>query len=401
MKHTGAKRLLWVKYGTLDTGLDRATWLETGEALRRMGFDVTLVTSFHHAPAEFAGWPAGSIVWLPELPLRFARLVAFDIMAWAAVTRRCLRRPPDYVLVSVPTFATAFPFDLFRRLGLRGPKTVMDLRTFEFGALGPVASRHDRAYRAITRLAFAYGRVAHFGTTAINPRLARAAVAMGARSTVGVWGSGWSAAVAPAAPTAPVAVAASVADSLERMRARFVVMYHGAMTANRGLMEALEAFRLAVTQRPRLMFTLVGDGPQLARLGARVEELGLADDCLLLPPLPHEEVLALVSAASLGYMVYPDIRYWDYNHPIKVAEYLSRGVPILCSPIPMFRDNYPDCEGLIYCSSNAPAAVADSLISCHDDPTDLARRGAAARAFAEDLTWERQAGSLARFLESL
>ena len=80
-------------------------------------------------------------------------------------------------------------------------------------------------------------------------------MAMGAHRKMGIWGSGWS---APTNHSAATGV--RVADFLPRTRGRFVVMYHGAMTANRGLMEALEGFRLAIAQRPTLMLMLLGDG---------------------------------------------------------------------------------------------------------------------------------------------
>ena len=78
MKRTAKGRILWVKYGTLDTGLDRTTWLETGKALRRAGYEVTLVTSYERAPVEFPDWRDGSIVWLPQLPMKFARAGCFQ-----------------------------------------------------------------------------------------------------------------------------------------------------------------------------------------------------------------------------------------------------------------------------------------------------------------------------------
>ena len=63
MKRTPKGRILWVKSGTLDTGLDRTTWLETGKALRRAGYEVTLVTSYERVLVEFPDWRDGSIVW--------------------------------------------------------------------------------------------------------------------------------------------------------------------------------------------------------------------------------------------------------------------------------------------------------------------------------------------------
>jgi glycosyltransferase involved in cell wall biosynthesis len=185
------------------------------------------------------------------------------------------------------------------------------------------------------------------------------------------------------------------------MRERYVVMYHGVIAEGRGLFAAVDAFHKAVARRPKLLLVLLGDGAQLGRVRERIAQLDLLNDSLILPPVIYEDVRQFVSAADLGYMVYPDIRYWDYNHPIKVAEYLSEGVPVLCSKIPMFLENYAGCEAMVYSDASTPEAVAESIIWCYDHPDDMRAKALAARSYAADLTWSRQAHRLAAFLETL
>lgn len=395
MKRERRHLIVWVKYGNLDTGLDRVTWLEMGRALTEQGYDVTLVTGFAHSPGMYPGWREGSIVWLREVPIRLLRLLAFNLRAWWVVAGLCLSQSPEFIILSVPTFLCALPFDILARVGLPGPKTLIDLRTFEFGGEGDKPRMKDRAYRVISRMAFSYGRAFHFGTTAINSRLAAAAVEMGAHPRVGIWGSGWR------APSASPPESERTRDLRQRTEHRFVVMYHGVMAANRGLLEALAGFRIALQQRPDLMFVLLGDGPLLDDLRKAVAQWRLSSDCLILPPVASAEVWEYLSVADLGCAVYPDIRYWDFNHPIKVAEYLSQGIPVLCSRIPMFTENYADCTAMIYCDSLDPGAIADSLTWCRDHREDLARRGSQGRHYAEGLSWDRQAERLGEFLGSL
>jgi glycosyltransferase involved in cell wall biosynthesis len=390
------KKIVWVKFGSLDIMLNSAPWLQMGQVLRELGYEVTLVTSYRHEPLSHSAWPQGSIVWIPEVPVKFIRWIAFVIRAWWVVAKYCVTRSPSYLILSVATFACGFPFDVLGRVGLGGPKTVLDLRTFDFGGELKSSAR-DRGYRVLTRVAFLYGRFAHCGVTAITPSLARAAVRMGANPRVGTWGSGWS-----APPQNQGGLPENLALPISGTKSdNFILMYHGVLAANRGLLEAVQAFKGAVLRRNQMIFLLIGDGPLSGELRERIVDLGLESACAIMGRVAYEQIPGIISNANIGYAVYPDIRYWDYNQPIKVAEYLSQGVPILCSRIPMFVENYPDCGAIIYCDSFDCDSISDSLVWCCDHAAELAGLRSVAREYAERFSYHRQGERLSQFLLSL
>lgn len=111
-----------------------------------------------------------------------------------------------------------------------------------------------------------------------------------------------------------------------------LVVYSGAAAPHRGLGVMVEA--MPHLQHVHVAF-VVNDpaGPYLRSLIARAEELGVADRLHTLPYVPHNQVVAFLSSATLG--VIP-IHHWP-NHEIalvtKFFEYSHARLPIVVSDV--------------------------------------------------------------------
>jgi len=107
-------------------------------------------------------------------------------------------------------------------------------------------------------------------------------------------------------------------------RPRFELINVGKFTQQKG-----HDFLLDVVRRlPELGLTLVGDGPERARIEERVEEEGLGDRVRFTGLVPRETVYAELLAADL--FVSPAL--WE-GLPIAVLEAMALGRPVLLSDI--------------------------------------------------------------------
>ena len=398
--------VVWVHREFFDTHSDRTTWVEMAGALRRHGYAVHMVCSYEEQPVGLDNFE--SVTWLaPAGPGAFRR-TRFAWGAWWTLMRLVPGVRPALVVLDEWTVLCGFPLDLLSRVGALRTRFIVDMRTFVFGMVANETTPRDRVLRLQTRGALLYNRAFQQGLTVIVPALAQAARALGARRHIGVWGSGVASvqrgvrgATATAGTPDPPAASPGPGprDGIERWRAgAFRLVYHGGIGRNRGLRLAVRALgEVRARGEEDVTFLLLGPGSQVEALRAEAESLGVSAQCCFHPPVPHDQVAGIIAGADLAVMVYPDLRYWDFNHPIKLMEYLGVGVPVLCSDIPMFRAVDPTGDVLVYTSADSPGQVADSIQACLRGERDLSGRASRGYAVAEDNTWDRQAERLLEY----
>jgi len=108
---------------------------------------------------------------------------------------------------------------------------------------------------------------------------------------------------------------------------REVVLYLGTMGEPHNLDVIVDAARLCT--RPQVLFVLVGDGMERARLQARISGLGL-DNIRLLPAIPKSAVRGYLCAADLCVTTLKDIALFKGAIPTKLLDYMACGRPVLC-----------------------------------------------------------------------
>ena len=114
-----------------------------------------------------------------------------------------------------------------------------------------------------------------------------------------------------------------------------VIGYAGSFSYIEGIPFLLHAFKDLLTSYSNIRLLIVGgvktkscdDIPKL------VKELNLEDKVTIVPPQPHEEVPKFLSACDITCCPKIDCEENRAAHPIKVVEYLSMGLPTICSAV--------------------------------------------------------------------
>ena len=126
-----------------------------------------------------------------------------------------------------------------------------------------------------------------------------------------------------------------------------IVLYHGGLTANRGLHHLIEAsqwFEGAV-------LVLMGDGRLKDELLQLAETLGIRHRVRFVDAVPMEKVVEAVSSADLGVIpIQSTVLSYYYALPNKLFECLMAGVPVATS-------NFPEMEAIV--SKHAVGATFD------------------------------------------
>jgi glycosyltransferase involved in cell wall biosynthesis len=194
----------------------------------------------------------------------------------------------------------------------------------------------------------------------------------------------------------PIAIAA---PSPRPPDGRVKVLYVGRLIPWKGAHLALVAFARARVQRPDLDFTILGEGPQAARLRRSVLRDEIADVHLLerLPKI--EDVYRLYRESDI--FLFPSLHD---SGGMAVLEAMAAGLPVVCLDLggPAISVT-PECGVVVPAKSPAEAveSMAAALLKLAERPDLRSEMGEAARRRVLDYSWDQKVAALDRVYRSL
>ncbi len=136
----------------------------------------------------------------------------------------------------------------------------------------------------------------------------------------------------------------------------------------------------------------VGGGAVTVFLSALARELGLSERAHFAGSLPHDQVGAHLAACDALTAPYGPLEHHWFS-PLKVAEYLATGRPVIVSAIGQLEDSLSAADGVILVPPGDEHALARALLSLVAD-RDLRARLAQAAAERRPWTWEQVASRI-------
>lgn len=165
-----------------------------------------------------------------------------------------------------------------------------------------------------------------------------------------------------------------------------LVLTVGYLIERKGLRELIAAVGRLRRDGRRVNLAIVGDGPLRGALAAQAEADGVADAVHFLGRVPHERVLALMARADV--FALPS---WDEAFGLVYTEAMAQSTPIIAGKGEGPEDFIEDGVSGYLAPVRDAGALAGIIAGVLDDPVAAAAVGAAGKAAALALTWERNA----------
>jgi glycosyltransferase involved in cell wall biosynthesis len=180
---------------------------------------------------------------------------------------------------------------------------------------------------------------------------------------------------------------AQVAPASDYLPGEPLVLTAGQLIERKGTADLIAAVGRLHRAGRRVQLAVVGEGPLRQALEAQAAADGVAGDVHFLGRLEHARLLAMMARAQL--FALPS---WDEAFGLVYTEAMAQGTPVLAlqgGGPEDFIDHGVSGGWLV--PARDPDAVAEVIAQVLDDPDGAAAIGAAGRATALGLSWQRNA----------
>jgi glycosyltransferase involved in cell wall biosynthesis len=178
------------------------------------------------------------------------------------------------------------------------------------------------------------------------------------------------------------------------LQAKTVIGFVGWFRPWHGLERLVQAFADAHLAQHGAVLLLVGDGPAMADLQARVEHLALQDSVIFAGAISHEKVPELLKLIHIA--VQPAAN--EYCCPMKIIEYMGLGKAIVAPKQENIEELLADGREALLFEPDQEESLSSALKQLVADPELQARlgRGALSAIHSKGLLWRENAARAAR-----
>lgn len=185
-----------------------------------------------------------------------------------------------------------------------------------------------------------------------------------------------------------------------RMEGKFVILYAGAHGMSNDLSMLLQAAD-RLRGEPEILFTLVGDGKEKARLQEQAEALKLTN-ILFLPPVAKVAMCDVLAGSDACVAILKPLDLYKTTYPNKVFDYMAAGRPVILAIDGVIREVVDRAGCGIAVPPGDSAALAEAVRSLAGDRQHARAMGQAGRIYVEKhFSRRKTAERLALLLEEM
>ena len=177
------------------------------------------------------------------------------------------------------------------------------------------------------------------------------------------------------------------------------IVYAGLISEMRGIYDYLDAFQKIKNQTAQLV--LLGRCYPEGLID-RFKQHPKADQILYLGEVNHDEVFRTLLDSKIGLVCLHPTGTYETSLPIKMFEYMSCGLPFICSDFSLWRLILNDAKAGMLVKPGSPEEIADVIDLLLENPDKGSEMGMAGRQYV-DMTanWEREGKKLVSTYRSL
>jgi glycosyltransferase involved in cell wall biosynthesis len=178
------------------------------------------------------------------------------------------------------------------------------------------------------------------------------------------------------------------------------LLYSGTLDLRWGVDLPLQAMPSLLQQVPEARLLIAGAGPAEGELKALTQSLGISNAVQFLGMISYPDLPKVMARADIGLATSREDIFRHYASPLKIAEYMAAGLPVICSGGGEAELMINESKGGVNIPFS-PEAFTHEAKRLLARPEQLASCREAAIAYARSRSWERLGEQLAEFLLQL
>jgi len=190
-----------------------------------------------------------------------------------------------------------------------------------------------------------------------------------------------------------------ISDHIERwqrLNDRMVWLYAGTIGRQYRLDIAIKALKIASSYLPPITLRLLGPGQDLKRVLDLSESLGVRGNIERLESVDHEQVMSMMKNADIGISCAQGGPFGDLLFSQKIVDYLSQGLPVVCSRTKALVRYIPEDMVFFFESENAED-MAKQIIFLWNHPDVVKQKLENAKKLFPRYTWQHEKSNLIQF----
>jgi len=168
------------------------------------------------------------------------------------------------------------------------------------------------------------------------------------------------------------------------------LIYHGTVAKRNGLEIAIRAVLILKGDLKNLSLRIIGDGDDILRLIALVNELQLQDIVKIDKGMvPLEQLVPIIQNADVGIVPILYDEFTKYMLPVKLLEYVALGKPVICSRTETI-EAYFDNSMVQFSPPGNILELADAIRFLYENLKRREELITNADKFNQDYSWDKQ-----------
>jgi glycosyltransferase involved in cell wall biosynthesis len=176
------------------------------------------------------------------------------------------------------------------------------------------------------------------------------------------------------------------------------LLYVGTVTYPYAVDLAVRAVARLRHRVPGLRLRVVGDGDLVPRLTEIAREEGIAEKVEIIPPVPLEDVPAILKTAWLGVQPVRPSPLMQHSLSTKILEWCTVGLPVAVGRTPPLTHLFSE-QDILFHEPGDLDGLCTRIIEAHADPEELSRRAKRARVAAEAISFGKQIDAFTQVAE--
>jgi len=385
-------KILWIVQKNLVHDLDISTWIEMSKSLAKRNHQVILVAlstskvKYRNSEPNLTIKEIRVVNRFPMVSITFHLQIFILSLFWLFTIQ------PEVIFTHPITLPFLLLTKLCSKLFKFNTKFILDIRTV------PVRNKtaSDKIKNKINHLSVLIAKKFFTGITVITSPLKRM---ISERfhiepEQIGIWTSG---------VNIEIFNPKNNNDKMKRKNnEQYIIMYHGVVAQNRGLLETIKAMDYVNKAYPNIKLFILGKGLAYDYVVALVDQLNLRPFVLFHDKVNYNKIPDYISKADIGIIPLPEEPCWQVSSPLKLFEYLAMAKPVIVSPIEAHTSVLKDCRAAIFLKSTSPEDISEGIIKAYSNREHLYHSGLESRKYvSERFTWDHQAAKLEKFITNL